>query len=91
MSSARFHLSIELCPGGSAGHYTAMVWHSTSEVGCGTSSRAGIAILVCRYNPPGNWEGQVPYGHGGAQAVGEEENAAPPFEQGAAPPAESGG
>jgi hypothetical protein len=76
--------------GGPAGHYTAMVWHSTREVGCGTSSGAQIEILVCRYNPPGNFEGEVPFG-GGAQAVGTEENGAPPVEQGAAPPGESGG
>jgi Cysteine-rich secretory protein family len=69
--------------GGPAGHYTAMVWHSTSQVGCGTAKGAQIDILVCRYNPPGNFIGQTPFG-GGARAVGEEENAAPPVEEGAA-------
>jgi hypothetical protein len=77
--------------GGQAGHYTAMVWHNTREVGCGTASGAQIEILVCRYNPPGNFIGQHPFGHGAAQAVGEEENAAPPFQEGAAAPHESGG
>ena len=43
--------------GGPAGHYTAMVWHNTREVGCGTASGAQIEILVCRYNPPGNFIG----------------------------------
>jgi len=76
--------------GGPAGHYTAMVWHSTAEVGCGTSSGAQIEILVCRYNPPGNFVGQAPFG-GGAQAIGEEENGAPPVEEGAAASHESGG
>src|ERR687895_486843 len=33
--------------GGPAGHYTAMVWNSTREVGCGSSSGAQIEILVC--------------------------------------------
>jgi uncharacterized protein YkwD len=45
------------------GHYTAMVWKNTREVGCGFVAGAvpdelgrggGTDILVCRYNPPGN-------------------------------------
>ena len=53
-------------PNGGArpGHYTAMVWHNTSEVGCGTASGTQIEILVCRYNPPGNFIGRHPFGHG---------------------------
>ena len=31
--------------GGPAGHETAIVWHSTGEVGCGTSRGAQIEIL----------------------------------------------
>jgi pathogenesis-related protein 1 len=45
------------------GHYTAMVWKDTREVGCGFFAGAvpdeqgrggGTDFLVCRYNPPGN-------------------------------------
>ncbi len=45
------------------GHYTAMVWKNTQEIGCGfASSDSGqIDFLVCRYNPPGNLPGQTPY------------------------------
>jgi hypothetical protein len=51
------------------GHYTAMVWKSTSEVGCGFFAGAvpnelgvggGTDFLVCRYNPPGNIASQAP-------------------------------
>jgi hypothetical protein len=45
------------------GHYTAMVWKNTREVGCGFVAGAvpdelgrggGTDFLVCRYNPAGN-------------------------------------
>jgi Cysteine-rich secretory protein family len=65
------------------GHYTAMIWGGTREVGCGTSSGAEIVILVCRYNPPGNMAGQTPFSQGAAQAVGEEDSTlAPPPQEG---------
>jgi pathogenesis-related protein 1 len=68
-------------------HYTAMVWQNTRQVGCGTANGAQIDILVCRYDPPGNIAGQVPFGPGAAappsQAVGEEESTlAPPPQEG---------
>jgi hypothetical protein len=43
------------------GHYTAMVWKNTQEVGCGFASCGQMDFLVCRYNPPGNLPGQTPY------------------------------
>jgi uncharacterized membrane protein YgcG len=67
---------------GVCGHYTAMIWGGTTNVGCGTSSGAQIEILVCRYDPPGNMEGQTPFSQRAAQAVGEEDStlALPPQE-----------
>jgi hypothetical protein len=59
------------------GHYTQMVWQSTTQIGCGLASDANQDYLVCRYAPAGNWPNQAPYGPGavgGAAAVGEEQN-----------------
>jgi len=43
------------------GHYTQMVWKSTSQIGCATDTSNNYAVLVCRYTPPGNVIGQKPY------------------------------
>jgi len=40
------------------GHYTQIVWENTTEVGCAIATAGGNDILVCRYNPPGNYLGQ---------------------------------
>lgn len=50
---------------GVCGHYTQVVWRSTTEVGCGVSSCGEgdkqTDVWVCRYRPAGNWVGQKPY------------------------------
>lgn len=43
------------------GHYTQLVWANTKKVGCATIDCDGYTILVCEYDPPGNWVGQKPY------------------------------
>ena len=43
------------------GHYTQMVWPSTRELGCATSSCGNNLILVCNYYPPGNYLGERAY------------------------------
>jgi len=48
------------------GHYTQMIWKNSTEVGCGSAVAqvgrfAGGDIVVCRYNPAGNYTGQQPY------------------------------
>jgi pathogenesis-related protein 1 len=43
------------------GHYTQMVWRNTQQIGCAASSDGNVDFLVCRYSPPGNYLGQMPY------------------------------
>ncbi|MFH2123172.1 MAG: CAP domain-containing protein [Pseudomonadota bacterium] len=43
------------------GHYTQMVWRDTREIGCGTGLCRGNLIVVCNYDPPGNFLRQKPY------------------------------
>jgi pathogenesis-related protein 1 len=44
------------------GHYTQIVWKNTTQVGCGVAGCPdGYVIIVCNYNPPGNYEGERPY------------------------------
>lgn len=43
------------------GHYTQIVWRTTTEVGCAAFKCGEALLVVCNYNPPGNWVGQHPY------------------------------
>lgn len=43
------------------GHYTQMIWRGTREVGCAMSQGSWQDVLVCRYSPPGNWDGRRVY------------------------------
>lgn len=44
-----------------AGHYTQLVWRDTMRIGCGTAVCKGKLIVVCNYDPRGNYLGQSPY------------------------------
>jgi hypothetical protein len=43
------------------GHYTQIVWRSTTEVGCAIASNEEDEVLVCRYLEGGNVIGERPY------------------------------
>ncbi len=45
------------------GHYTQLIWASTTQVGCAVASNGEDDYLVCRYDPPGNWVGKDPVRH----------------------------
>lgn len=51
-----------LTGGWRTGHYTQMVWRTSTEVGCGIARAAdGTVYVVANYSPPGNIFGQSAY------------------------------
>jgi pathogenesis-related protein 1 len=51
---------------GVCGHYTQMIWRDSTQLGCAkatytTGSYKGWSVIVCRYNPAGNYTGERPY------------------------------
>ncbi len=43
------------------GHYTQIVWRSSTQIGCGIASCGTTNMIVCRYSPAGNMSGAQPY------------------------------
>jgi len=42
----------------STGHFTQIVWKSSTQLGCGRATCQGNDLWVCNYAPPGNYQGQ---------------------------------
>ena len=40
------------------GHYSAIIWPTTTAVGCAIHRSARWDFLICRYSPPGNVDGR---------------------------------
>ncbi|BFF95575.1 Golgi-associated plant pathogenesis-related protein 1 [Drosophila madeirensis] len=37
------------------GHFTQVVWKTSTELGVGFAKRGNVIYVVCNYNPPGNY------------------------------------
>ena len=59
-----FDLRTATCAAGKVcGHFTQIVWKTTSKLGCGKATGAdGNDYVVCNYDPAGNVGGQSPFG-----------------------------
>ncbi|MDE2041615.1 MAG: SCP-like extracellular [Alphaproteobacteria bacterium] len=41
-----------------AGHYSQLIWRDTKELGCAAAYVGNRTVIVCRYRPAGNVEGE---------------------------------
>ncbi|MQL91533.1 hypothetical protein Taro_024141 [Colocasia esculenta] len=49
-------------PGKVCGHYTQVMWSSSTKIGCArVKCNNGQIFMTCNYSPPGNFNGQRPY------------------------------
>ena len=61
---ASYDYATNTCSGTTCGHYTQIVWRSTTHLGCALHNCPGLQFgssIVCDYGPGGNFGGQKPY------------------------------
>ncbi len=60
---ADYNYKTNRCAAGKmCGHYTQVIWKSTTTVGCAVAVCDSLEqVWVCQYQPPGNWVGEKPY------------------------------
>jgi pathogenesis-related protein 1 len=59
---ADYDLATNSCSGEDCGHWTQLVWSTSTHVGCAVRScRDGAEAWMCNYDPPGNIVGLRPY------------------------------
>jgi hypothetical protein len=55
---ADYNLQAHTCADGKVcGHFTQVVWSTTTTLGCGKASNGDTIYWVCNYKPPGNYTG----------------------------------
>ena len=68
--AANYNFAANTCATGEVcGHYTQLVWRSTTTLGCASKACTSGGpfgggpwyFVVCDYSPPGNFNGQRPY------------------------------
>ncbi|CAN8257961.1 unnamed protein product [Cochlearia groenlandica] len=59
---ANYNYASNTCKGVFCGHYTQVVWRNSVRVGCAkVRCNNGGTIIVCNYDPRGNYVNQKPY------------------------------
>lgn len=59
--AAQYDYRSNVCLSGQCGHYTQVIWHDSTKVGCAVARDKLREVWVCSYDPPGNYIGERPY------------------------------
>ncbi|KAF3442055.1 hypothetical protein FNV43_RR15971 [Rhamnella rubrinervis] len=65
MESKDYNRDTNACnPNTMCGHYTQIVWHESLRLGCARMKcNNGSVLLICEYDPPGNFINESPFGN----------------------------